>query len=243
MRIDVVTLFPEMFSEAMAAGLLGKAIDKGIIGIEYTNPRDFTGDVHRTVDDAPYGGGPGMVMKCEPVFAAVESLREKNSLSRVIALSPRGRRLTQDIVKELADADDLVLICGRYEGFDERISEGLCTDELSIGDYVLSGGEFPAMVIIDALSRMLPGVIGDFESVASDSFYDGLLGAPQYTRPPEFRDVLVPEVLRDGNHAHIERYRRKEALRVTRARRPDLLEQCSEEDRALLNEIDKESGS
>lgn len=243
MRIDVVTLFPEMFTEAMAAGLLGKAVDKGIIDIEYTNPRDFTEDVHRTVDDAPYGGGPGMVMKCEPVFAAVESLKEKNSLSRVIALSPRGRRLTQGIVKELAEAADLVLICGRYEGFDERISERLCTDELSIGDYVLSGGEFPAMVIIDALSRMLPGVIGDFESVSSDSFYDGILGAPQYTRPPEFRDMPVPEVLRDGNHAHIEGYRRKEALRVTRARRPDLLEQCSEEDQALLNEIDKESGS
>jgi tRNA (guanine37-N1)-methyltransferase len=236
MRIDIVTLFPEMFTEALAAGLLGKAIDKGILEIGYTNPRDFTGDVHRTVDDAPYGGGPGMVMKCEPMFAAVESLREKNSLSRVIALSPRGRRLTQSIVKELAEADDIVLICGRYEGFDERISEGLCTDELSIGDYVLSGGEFPAMVIIDAMSRMLPGVIGDFESVATDSFYDGILGAPQYTRPPEFQGMEVPEVLRDGNHAHIEKFRRREALKVTQQRRPDLLENCSDDDLKLLNE-------
>ena len=244
MRIDIVTLFPEMFSDTLRASLLGKAQEKGILEIDFVNPRDFAEDVHRTVDDSPYGGGPGMVMKCEPVFAAVESLREKNSLKRVIALSPRGRQLTQEVVKELASADDLVLVCGRYEGFDERISEGLCTDEISIGDYVLSGGEFPAMVIIDAVSRMLPGVIGDFESVETDSFYDGILGAPQYTRPPEFRGVEVPQVLRDGNHAHIERYRRKEALRVTRKRRPELLEHCSDDDRKLLREIEnEESGS
>ena len=240
MRIDIVTLFPEMFADTLSASLLGKAREKGILNIEFVNPRDFAEDVHRTVDDAPYGGGPGMVMKCEPVFAAVESLREQNSLTRVIALSPRGRRLTQDVVKELAQAEDLILICGRYEGFDERISEGLCTDEISIGDYVLSGGEFAAMVIIDAISRMLPGVIGDFESVETDSFYDGILGAPQYTRPPEFRGLEVPQVLRDGNHAHIERFRRKEALRVTRHRRPDLLEHCSDDDRKLLQEIEKE---
>jgi tRNA (guanine37-N1)-methyltransferase len=192
------------------------------------------------VDDAPYGGGPGMVMKCEPLFAAVDSLRELNSLKRVVLMSPRGRPLTQTIVKEWSQADDLLLICGRYEGFDERISQALVTDEVSIGDYVLSGGEIPAMVIIDALSRMLPGVIGDFGSVSSDSFYDGILGAPQYTRPPEFKGISVPEVLMSGNHAHIERYRRKEALRVTRERRPDLLEHCSAEDTKLLNEIDNE---
>lgn len=243
MRIDVITLFPEMFSEALSAGLLGKAIEKGILEIVFTNPRDFVNDVHRTVDDAPYGGGPGMVMKCEPVFDAVESLQGTNSLAQVIALSPRGRCLTQDIVKDLSNADDLVLICGRYEGFDERVSERLCTDELSIGDYVLSGGEFPALVIIDAISRMLPGVIGDFESVSTDSFYDGILGAPQYTRPPEFRGMEVPEVLKDGNHAHIERYRRKEALRLTRERRPDLLKNIDSLDTALLEEIEKESGS
>lgn len=244
MRIDIVTLFPEMFSDTLRASLLGKAQEKGILEIAFTNPRDFAEDVHRTVDDAPYGGGPGMVMKCEPLFAAVDSLREQNSLKRVIALSPRGRPLTQDVVKELAQADDLVLLCGRYEGFDERVSEGLCTDEISIGDYVLSGGEFPAMVVIDAISRMLPGVIGDFESVETDSFYDGILGAPQYTRPPTFRGMEVPQVLRDGNHAHIERYRRKEALRLTHKRRPELLEHCSDDDRKLLREIEKEeSGS
>lgn len=245
MRIDVLTLFPEMFTEPLKASLLGKAIDQGILDVAYTNPRDFSEDVHRTVDDAPYGGGPGMVMKCEPLFAAVDSLREVNTLKRVVLLSPRGRTLTQPMLKEWSASEDLVLICGRYEGFDERISEGLCTDEVSIGDYVLSGGEFPAMVIIDALSRMLPGVIGDFESVETDSFYDGLLGAPQYTRPPEFRGMEVPGVLRDGNHAHIARYRRKEALRVTLSRRPELLAHCSTEDEVLLQEIkvEEESGS
>jgi tRNA (guanine37-N1)-methyltransferase len=240
MRIDVLTLFPEMFSGPMSVSLLGKAIDNELLDIQYTNPRDFAEDKHQQVDDAPYGGGPGMVMKCEPLFAAVDSLKEVNSLKRVVLMSPRGRPLNQSIVKEWAACDDLVLICGRYEGFDERISQGLVTDEVSIGDYVLSGGELPAMVIIDALSRMLPGVIGDFGSVSSDSFYDGILGAPQYTRPPEFQGMKVPEVLTSGNHALIERYRRKEALRVTRERRPALLEQCSAEDTVLLNEIDKE---
>ena len=240
MRIDVLTLFPEMFSGPMSASLLGKAIDNEILNLHYTNLRDFAEDTHHQVDDAPYGGGPGMVMKCEPMFAAVESLREVNSLSRVVLMSPRGRPLTQTIVKQWSQAEDMVIICGRYEGFDERISHGLVTDEVSIGDYVLSGGELPAMVIIDALSRMLPGVIGDYESVSTDSFYNGILGAPQFTRPPEFRGMEVPEVLLSGNHANIERYRRKEALRITRERRPDLLENCSAEDSELLNEIDRE---
>ncbi|PCJ51246.1 MAG: tRNA (guanosine(37)-N1)-methyltransferase TrmD [Candidatus Hydrogenedentota bacterium] len=240
MRIDVLTLFPELFEAHLQASLLGKAIDKGILNIGLTNPREFTADIHRTVDDAPYGGGPGMVMQCDPLFNAVESLREHNSLERVILMSPRGRPLTQEVVKELAGTKDMVLICGRYEGVDERVSQGLCTDEISIGDYVLSGGELPAMVIIEAVSRMLPGVVGDFESVSTDSFYDGLLGAPQYTRPPEYRGMAVPEVLKNGNHAAIERYRRKEALRVTRERRPELLEGCSKEDRTLLKELDKE---
>lgn len=243
MRVDVLTLFPEMFAEPLSVSLLGKAIEKEILNVAYTNPRDFAEDVHRTVDDAPYGGGPGMVMKCEPMFAAVESLRKVNTLERVVLLSPRGRTLTQSILKDWSHTPDMVLICGRYEGFDERISTDLCTDEVSIGDYVLSGGEFPAMVIIDALSRMLPGVVGDFESVETDSFYDGILGAPQYTRPPEFRGMEVPGVLRDGNHAHIARFRRKEALRITRARRPELVENCSAEDKVLLREIELESGS
>jgi tRNA (guanine37-N1)-methyltransferase len=240
MRIDVLTLFPELFEAHLQASLLGKAIEKDVLKIGLTNPRKFTANVHHSVDDAPYGGGPGMVMQCEPLFDAVESLREHNSLERVILLSPRGRTLTQDVVRELASVDDMVLICGRYEGVDERVSQGLCTDEISIGDYVLSGGELPAMVLIEAVSRMLPGVVGDFESVSSDSFYDGLLGAPQYTRPPEYRGMAVPEVLTSGNHAAIDRYRRKEALRMTRDRRPELLKACSDEDRALLNELENE---
>jgi tRNA (guanine37-N1)-methyltransferase len=240
MRIDVLTLFPEFFEAPLKASLLGKAIEQGVLEVSATNVRDFTTDRHRTVDDAPYGGGPGMVMRCEPLAAAIESLAERNSLRRVALMSPRGRRLDQDLVRDLAGEPDLVLVCARYEGVDERVSRTLCTEEISIGDYVLSGGELPALVIIEAISRMLPGVVGDWESVTTDSFYGGLLGPPHYTRPPVFRGLEVPEVLREGNHAAIERWRRKEALRVTRARRPDLLEHCSEQDRLLLEEINRE---
>ncbi|NUM56217.1 MAG: tRNA (guanosine(37)-N1)-methyltransferase TrmD [Candidatus Hydrogenedentes bacterium] len=240
MRIDVITLFPELFEAPLRASLLGKAVEKGLLTVQCTNPRDFATDKHRTVDDAPFGGGPGMVMKCEPLFAAVESLRGTNSCERVILLSPRGRRLTQDIVRELAQQPDLVLVCARYEGVDERVSQALCTDEISIGDYVLSGGELPALTIIEAVSRMVPGVVGDFESVETDSFYDGILGAPQYTRPPEFRGMEVPAVLREGNHAAIRRWRRIEALRATKKRRPDLLVNVKDEDRKLLKDIENE---
>ncbi len=185
MRIDVITLFPELFEAPLRVSLLGKAIEKGLLTVECTNPRDFTTDKHKTVDDAPFGGGPGMVMKCEPLFAAVESLRSANSCERVILMSPRGRPFTQAVARELARQPDFVLVCARYEGVDERVSNALCTDEISVGDYVLSGGELPALTIIEAVSRMVPGVIGDFESVETDSFYDGILGAPQYTRPQE----------------------------------------------------------
>lgn len=240
MRIDVLSIFPELFDAPLQVSLLGKAIEQGILTVSVTDPREFTSDRHRTVDDAPFGGGAGMVMKCEPLFAAVESLSDRNSLQRVILLSPRGRPLTQRVVRELAAEPDLVLICGRYEGVDERVSQALCTDEISVGDYVLSGGELPALIVIEAVSRMLPGVIGDWESVETDSFYDGILGPPQYTRPPVFRDLAAPPVLRDGNHAAIRRWRRKEALRITRERRPDLLGACGENDRALLKEIEQE---
>ncbi|MFO7974533.1 MAG: tRNA (guanosine(37)-N1)-methyltransferase TrmD [Candidatus Hydrogenedentota bacterium] len=240
MRIDVLTLFPEFFEAPLKASLLGKAIDEGVLEVAVTNVRDFTTDRHRTVDDAPYGGGPGMVMRCEPLAAAIESLAGRNALRRVALMTPRGRRLDQALVRELAQEPDLVLVCARYEGVDERVSTALCTDEISIGDYVLSGGELPALVTIEAISRMLPGVVGDWESVATDSFYNGLLGPPQYTRPAVFRGLEVPAVLREGNHAAIQRWRRKEALRLTRARRPDLLNHCSEEDRLLLEEIERE---
>lgn len=238
MRIDVLTLFPELFEAPLRVSLLGRAIENGLLSVHATNIRDFATDKHRTVDDAPFGGGAGMVMKCEPVAAAVESLRGINSLERVILMSPRGRPLTQGFVRELAQRPDLVLIAARYEGVDERVSRLICTDEISIGDYVLSGGELPALVVIEAVSRMIPGVVGDWESVETDSFYSGILGPPQYTRPQEFRGMEVPAVLREGNHAAIRRWRRKEALRATLERRPDLLSGAlSDEDRALLDEI------
>ena len=243
MRIDVLTLFPEIFESPLRASLLGKAIADGVLTVALTNIRDFAADRHQTVDDAPYGGGAGMVMKCEPIFAAVESLRSVNSLERVILLSPRGRRLDQTRVRELAAAPDLVLLCARYEGVDERVSQALVTEEISIGDYVLSGGELPALVLIEAISRMLPGVVGDWESVETDSFYAGPLGPPQYTRPPVFRGMEAPAVLREGNHAAIRRWRRKEALRATRARRPDLLVNLTEEDQKLLAEIAREASA
>jgi len=241
MRIDILTLFPEVCEGVLRASLLGKALEKGILHVHLTNPRDFAHDRHRTVDDTPYGGGAGMVMKCGPLFAAVESLSVHNSLERVILLSPRGRRLDQALVRELAQAPDLVLICARYEGVDERVSEALVTDEISIGDYVLSGGELPALALVEAISRMLPGVVGDWESVETDSFYERRLGPPQYTRPPEFQGMSVPSVLCQGNHAAIRRWKQKEALRVTRQRRPDLLMDISGEEQALLNEIERES--
>lgn len=241
MRIDVLSIFPEMFEGPLQASLLGKALDEGLLDVEVTNIRDFANNKHHSVDDAPYGGGPGMVMTCEPIFGAVESLRGKNTLERVILMSPKGRCLTQDVVRELAAAEDIVLVCGRYEGVDERVEQGLCTDAISVGDYVLSGGELPALTIIEAISRMIPGVIGDWESVESDSFYDDVLGVPQYTRPAEFRGMKVPEVLKNGHHAEIERWRLKEALLHTRKVRPELLEKCSAEQRALLEDIDREN--
>lgn len=240
MRIDILTLFPEMFEAHLQASLLGKAAEAGILEINVANIRDFSTDKHNTVDDAPFGGGAGMVMKCGPIYGAIESLRERNSLERVILMSPRGRKLDQSVVKELAQAPDLVLLCARYEGVDERVSQDLVTDEISVGDYVLSGGELPALVIVEAVSRMLPGVIGDWESVETDSFYSGILGPPQYTRPAEFQGLQVPDVLLGGNHGAIAHWRRKEALRVTRARRPELLKECSKEDRKLLAEIEEE---
>lgn len=240
MRIDVLTIFPEMFEGPLRVGLLGKAIEAGTIEAVVTDLRGFTSDKHRTVDDAPFGGGAGMVMKCGPLFAAVESLRREGPRGRVVQMSPRGRRLDQSLVRELAREERLVLVCGRYEGVDERVARELCDDEVSIGDYVLSGGELAALVVIEAVGRMLPGVVGKWESVETDSFYDGILGPPQYTRPAEFRGMDVPEVLRNGDHAEIARWRRKESLRVTRERRPELLVNVSVEDQKLLDEIERD---
>lgn len=241
MRIDIVSLFPEIVEGVLRASLLGRAVDEGLIEVAVTNPRDFAADRHRTVDDAPYGGGAGMLMQCGPLFAAVESLRGRNTCARVILMSPRGRRLDQQKARELACAPDLVILCARYEGVDERVSEALVTEEISIGDYVLNGGELPALVLVEAIGRMIPGVVGKWESVDTDSFFHGLLGPPQYTRPPEFRGMRVPAPLLSGDHAAIGRWRRKEALRVTRARRPDLLRNLTEEDLELLAEAGTES--
>ena len=221
MRIDVLTIFPGIFESPLRESLLGKAIEAGILDVRVHDFRDFTTDRHRQVDDESYGGGPGMVMKPEPVFAAVESLGE--GPRRVILLSPAGRRLDQVLVRELAKEPWLVLISGRYEGVDERVVEGLPAEEISIGDYVLSGGEIPALVVLEAVTRLVPGVVGKEESLERESFEDGALDHPHYTRPSEFRGMRVPDVLLSGNHAEVERWRREAALEKTRRNRPDLL--------------------
>jgi len=223
MRIDVLTIFPGILEGPLRESLLGRAIAEGILDVRVHDIRDFTTDKHRQVDDEAYGGGPGMVMKAEPVFAAAGSLGDGER--RTILLSPAGRRLDQELVRELSDEPWLVLICGRYEGVDERVVDGLPAEEVSIGDYVLSGGELPALVVLEAVTRLVPGVIGREESHRRDSFGpDGLLDHPHYTRPAEFRGMAVPETLLSGDHAAIERWRREAALEKTRRHRPDLLE-------------------
>lgn len=223
MRVDVLTIFPSIFESPLRESLLGKAIDAGTLDVRVHDVRDHTTDRHRQVDDESYGGGPGMVMKPEPVFRAVESLG--NESKRLLVMSPAGRRLDQELVRELSNEPWLVLIAGRYEGIDERVVEGLGAEEISIGDYVLSGGELPVLVVLEAVTRLVPGVIGREESHERDSFgTDGLLDHPHYTRPAEFRGMRVPEVLLSGDHAAVERWRREAAVEKTRRNRPDLLE-------------------
>jgi tRNA (guanine37-N1)-methyltransferase len=222
-KIDVVTIFPEFFAGPLEASLLGKARARGLIEVALHDLRDRTTDPHRTVDDEPYGGGVGMVMKPEPWFAAVEALDGWEKARRIL-LSPAGRRLDQEVVRELSDEPHLILMCGRYEGVDERVAEGLATDEISIGDYVIAGGEAASLVLIDAVARLIPGVVKEPASVEEESFGPtGLLDHPHYTRPPEFRGMKVPEVLLSGNHKEIEAWRHKQALERTKRRRPDLL--------------------
>jgi tRNA (guanine37-N1)-methyltransferase len=222
-RIDVVTIFPGIFESPLRESLLGRAIGAGLLDVRVHDLRDSTSDKHRQVDDESYGGGPGMVLKPEPVFAAVESLGAGER--RTLLLSPAGRRLDQALARELAGEPWLVLICGRYEGVDERVVEGLGAEEVSIGDYVVAGGELPALVVLEAVTRLVPGVIGREESHEQDSFGDdGVLDHPHYTRPAEFRGMRVPDSLLSGNHAEIERWRREAALEKTRRNRPDLLE-------------------
>lgn len=224
MRIDIVTIFPEMFVSPFSASMLRLAQERDLLTVAVHDLRDYTTDKHRQVDDEPYGGGQGMVMKVEPFFAACEDLSERfGSPDDVILTSPRGRRLTQQLLTDLARRRHLVVLCGRYEGVDERVHEHLATTEVSIGDYVLTGGEIPAMVLVDGIARLLPGVLGDARSASEDSFAHGLLEHPHYTRPAEFRGWRVPEVLLSGNHAQIARWRSEESKAATAQTRPDLL--------------------
>ncbi len=239
MRFDVVTLFPDMLQAMVGDGVTGRAFDKGMAELVTWNPRDYTSDVHRTVDDRPYGGGPGMVMQVEPLQAAIEDAKMAAPDSRVAYMSPQGRRLDQSAVQALAQRDGMILIAGRYEGIDERIIDRYVDEEWSIGDYVLSGGELPALVLMDAVLRMLPGVLGDADSAEQDSFTEGLLDCPHYTRPELFEDMPVPEVLKSGNHKAIRRWRLQQSLGRTWLRRPDLLEgrELTDEEQLLLEEF------
>jgi tRNA (guanine37-N1)-methyltransferase len=221
-KIDVLTLFPAMFAGPLDESIIMRARKAGLLELKIHQLRDWTHDRHKTVDDRPFGGGPGMLMKPEPLFEAVESLRREQT--KVILLSPAGRKFSQAIARELAEQKDLLFVTGHYEGFDERVRAELADDELSIGDYVLTNGALPAMVIIDAVTRLLPGVLGDDESSADESFSHGLLEYPQYTRPAEFRGLKVPDILVSGNHAEIDKWRREQARQRTQAQRPDLLQ-------------------
>jgi tRNA (guanine37-N1)-methyltransferase len=223
MRIDILTLFPEMFDGPLSASIVQRAREAGIVELVLTNLRDFARDKYRKVDDAPFGGGAGMVMMCQPVFDAVEALRSLvQPAGRIILMSPQGRPLRQEIARELAAWPRLILVAGHYEGFDERIRQGLADDEISLGDFVLSGGEIAAMALVDAVVRLLPGALGSAESLAEESFGQGLLEYPQYTRPRVFRELAVPEVLLNGDHAKIARWRHEQACQRTQQRRPDL---------------------
>jgi tRNA (guanine37-N1)-methyltransferase len=239
---DIVTIFPAMIEQPLAAGILGRAIAAGLLDVKVHDLRAFTTDRHRVVDDVPYGGGPGMVLKPDPIFRALDAIEAARAKPmHVVLTSPQGTRFTQAEAQRLAAAGGLVLLCGRYEGFDERIRERV-TEELSIGDYVLTGGELPALVIMDAVARLVPGVVGDEQSVAEDSFSRGLLDFPQYTRPAEIGALRVPDVLMSGNHAAIRRWRKREAITRTLERRPDLLAGASldEEEQAILKELRNE---
>jgi tRNA (guanine37-N1)-methyltransferase len=241
MRFDVFSLIPEVMEAYLQASVLGKALSAGLISVRLHNIRDYASDRHRTTDDVPYGGGGGMIMKPEPIFAAVETvLGESLGSVPVILLTPQGRVFDQQMARDLAKVPRIVLICGRYEGVDERVAQHLATEEISIGDYVLTGGELPALIVMDAIARLIPGVLGDQEAPSKDSHSEGLLEYPHYTRPAEFRGWEVPDVLLSGDHRLIEAWRREESLRRTRERRPDLMrsagaEKSEEDTKEALN--------
>ena len=248
MKCDIITLFPEMVLPVLGQSMLKRAQEKGLLAVKVHNLRDYTQDRHRVADDTPYGGGAGMVIKAEPVLRAIDSLREELTPSeptmRILISSPQGRPFTQQMAEEFQrDSRRIVFICGHYEGFDERVRVGLNAEEVSIGDYVVTNGELPALVMLDAAVRLIPGVLGDPDSARQDSFVEGLLDCPHYTRPPEVRGMTVPDVLLSGNHEAIRRWRRKEALRSTYVKRPELLQDrlLSQEDRRLLDEVLQET--
>jgi tRNA (guanine37-N1)-methyltransferase len=247
LRIDVITIFPRMLEAPLAEGIVARARDAGIVEVHATDLRDFTEDRHRSVDDAPFGGGPGMVMKAEPFFRAVQSVLPGGPGERdaVVLLSPRGKRFDQATAERFRSLDRLVLLCGRYEGVDERVAQAVATEELSLGDFVLTGGEAAALCVIEATVRLLPGALGDAESAAADSFGDGLLDFPHYTRPAEWRGRHVPEVLLSGDHEKIRLFRRKQALAATRERRPDLLRaaRLTGADPKLLRELEDQGSN
>jgi tRNA (guanine37-N1)-methyltransferase len=230
-HIDILTLFPEFFVSPLSQSILKRALAGGIIQVEYINLRDFAFDRHQVTDDRPFGGGPGMVLKIEPLAAAIQWARQRRPNLRVILLSPQGRLFKQPLAVELANLDNLLLVCGHYEGFDERV-QYFIDDEISLGDFILTGGEIPALAVLDAVTRLLPGSLGDEDSAGEDSFKDNLLKGPQYTRPREFAGHCVPNMLLSGDHSRIAQWRRQEALRRTRRRRPDLLKE------AALTELD-----
>jgi tRNA (guanine37-N1)-methyltransferase len=245
MQIDVFILFPEMFAGPLTESILKRAQEAGLLSIALHNIRDYTTDKHHVTDDTPYGGGGGMIMKVEPIVAAVESVLKDAPDAPLILLTPQGEPFTQATAKRLATLPRLALVCGRYEGVDERVRELVVTEEISVGDYVLTGGELPAMIVIDAVTRLLPGALGDPGATVDDSHASGLLEYPHYTRPPEFRGLAVPDVLASGDHARIARWRREQALRRTWQRRPELLltADLDEEDRAFLAQLALESVS
>ncbi|MEK7772940.1 MAG: tRNA (guanosine(37)-N1)-methyltransferase TrmD [Deltaproteobacteria bacterium] len=238
MKFDILTLFPDFFTSPLSHGVIGRAVSRGLLRVGIHNIRDFTSDRHRTTDDCPYGGGAGMVMKVEPVVRAIESVRGEGQATTVVLTTPQGVRFSHETAVELSGRERIAIVCGRYEGFDERIRD-FVDMEVSAGDYILTGGEIPAMMIIDAVGRLVPDVLGEPCSPEHESFSDGLLEYPQYTRPEEFRGLKVPEVLLSGNHAWIEKWRRRESITRTLIRRPDLLEKAglSDEDRALMEKL------
>lgn len=241
MHFDVVTLFPEMILEGSSYGVTGKAIENKVVGLSVWNPRDYTQDKHRSVDDRPYGGGPGMVMKYQPLFDAVNAAQSNNKAteSKVVYLSPQGKQVTQSLLLKISQSSQLILVAGRYEGVDERFIDSVCDEEWSLGDYVISGGELAALVVIDAITRLIPGVLGDDNSAKQDSYMDGLLDYPHFTRPEQIGSTSVPKVLRNGNHYEIQQWRMQQALGRTELRRPDLLKnkELSAEQIALLEEF------